>query len=169
MQVEGLPVLEHQKQALGKAGAALDAAREGSTRELLSALRHDPATRAAMTLGGPERAAGLIAGMERERQAQRDPNVRAERAVAEWRKLEREHGGLRGFEQDVARGQVEERMKTLAGAIKRDPQVESVMRARSREFGIERGSRLEKVIEEKNLERAIARSVERERDRGLER
>jgi hypothetical protein len=169
MRVEGLPVLEHQKQALGKAGAALDAAREGSTRELLSALRHDPATRAAMTLGGPERAAGLIAGMERERQAQRDPNVRAERAVAEWRKLEREHGGLRGFEQDVARGQVEERMKTLAGAIKRDPQVESVMRARSREFGIERGSRLEKVIEEKNLERAIARSVERERDRGLER
>lgn len=43
------------------------------------------------------------------------------------------------------------------------------MRARSRELGIERGSRLEKVIEEKNLERALARSVERERDRGLER
>jgi hypothetical protein len=169
MQVEGLPVLEHQKQALGKAGAALDAARAGSTRELLSALRHDPATRAAMTLEGPERAERLIDGMERERQAQHDPNVRAERAVAEWRKLEKEHGGLRGFEQDAARGQIEERMKALAGAIKRDPQVESILRARSREFGIERGSRLEKVIEEKNVERALARSVERERDRGLER
>jgi Ti-type conjugative transfer relaxase TraA len=169
MQVEGLPVLEHQKQALGKAGAALDAAREGATRELLSALRHDPATRQAMTPEGPERAAKLIAGMERERQAQRDPNIRAERAVAEWRKLEQERGGLRGFEQDVARGQIEERMKTLAGAIKRDPQMEQVMRARSRELGIERGSRLEKVIEEKNVERALARSVERERDRGLER
>jgi hypothetical protein len=169
MQVEGLPVLEHQKRALGKAGAALDAAHEGSTRELLSALRHDPATRAAMTLEGPERAAGLIAGMERERQAQRDPNIRAERAVAEWRKLENEHGGLRGFKQDMARGQIEERLRTLVGAIKRDPQMESVLRARSRELGIERGSRLEKVIEEKNLERALARSVERERDRGLER
>jgi hypothetical protein len=103
MRGENLPVLEHQKQALGKAGAALDAAREGAARELLSALRYDPATRAAMTLEGPERAARLMAGMERERQAQRDPNVRAERAVAEWQKLEREHGGLRGFEQDVAR------------------------------------------------------------------
>lgn len=169
MRAENLPVLEHQKQALGKAGAALDAAREGSTRELLSALRHDPATRAAMTLEGAERAAGLIAGMERERQAQRDPNIRAERAVAEWRKLEKEHGGLRGFKQDMARGQIEERLRTLVGAIKRDPQMESVLRARSRELGIERGSRLEKVIEEKNVERALARSVERERDRGLER
>lgn len=169
MRAENLPVLEHQKQALGKAGAALDAARQGATRELLSALRHDPATRAAMTLEGPARAERLMAGMERERQAQRDPNVRAERAVAEWRKLEKEHEGLRSFEQDVARGQIEERMKALAGAIKRDPQMELVMRARSRELGVERGSRLEKVIEEKNLERALARSVERERDRGLER
>jgi Ti-type conjugative transfer relaxase TraA len=169
MQVEGLPVLEHQKRALGKAGAAMDTAHEGSTRELLLALRYDPATRAAMTLKGSARATQLIAGMERERQAKRDPNVRAERAVAEWRKLEKEHGALRGFEQDAARGEVEERLKTLAGAIKRDPQMESVMRARSRELGIERGSRLEKVIEEKNVERALARSVERERDRGLER
>jgi Ti-type conjugative transfer relaxase TraA len=169
MRAENLPVLEHQKQALGKAGAALDAAREGATRELLSALRHDPATRAAMTLEGPERAAHLIDGMERERQAQRDPNVRAERAVAQWRKLEQEHGRRRGFEQGAARGQIEEHMKALAVAIKRDPQVESVLRARSRELGIERGSRLEKVIEEKNVERAFARSVERERDRGLER
>jgi Ti-type conjugative transfer relaxase TraA len=169
MRAENLPVLEHQKQALGKAGAALDAAREGSTRELLSALRHDPATRAAMTLEGPVRAAQLIAGMERERQAQRDPNIRAERAVAEWRKLQKERGGLRGFEHDAARAQVEKRLKSLAGVIKRDPQMESIMRARSRELGIERGSRLEKVIEEKNVERAIARSVERERDRALER
>ena len=124
MRAENLPVLEHQKQALGKAGTALDAARQGATRELLSVLRHDPATRAAMTLEGPARATHLIDGMERERQAQRDPNVRAERAVAEWRKLEKEHGGLRGFEQHAARGKVEGRMKALAGAIKRDPQME---------------------------------------------
>lgn len=169
MRAENLPVLEHQKQALGKAGAALEAERPGSTRELLSALHYDPATRAAMTLEGPERAAHLIAGIERERQAQRDPNIRAERAVAAWQRLEREHGGLRGFEHGEARAQVEARMKTLAGAIKRDPQMESVMRERARELGIECGSRLEKVIDEKNVERALARSVERERDRGLER
>jgi Ti-type conjugative transfer relaxase TraA len=169
MRAENLPVLEHQQQALGKAGAALEALQPGTMGELLSALRHDPVMRQAMTFDGAERAAKLIDGMERERQAQRDPNVRAERAVAEWRKLEQEHGRLRGFDHGEARGKIEERMKALAGAIKRDPQVESIMRARSRELGIERGSRLERVIEEKNVERAISRSVTRERDIGLER
>ena len=48
MRRESLPVLEHQKRALGKAGAALEAARPGSMHELLSAVRHDPATRQAM-------------------------------------------------------------------------------------------------------------------------
>ena len=60
-------------------------------------------------------------------------------------------------------------MKALAGAIKRDPQMESVMRARSRELGIERGSKLDRLTEEKNVERAINRSVTRERDLGMER
>ena len=84
MRTANLPVLEHQKQALGRAGAALEAARPGATRELLSALRHDPATGRAMAgLEGAERAAQLVAGMERERQAQLDPNVRAERTVAD--------------------------------------------------------------------------------------
>ena len=141
----------------------MEAARPGSMHELLSAVRHDPATRQAMTLEGSDRATRLIAGMERERQAQRDPKIRAERAVAEWQRLEQEHGRLRGFEYEEARAQIEGRMKALAGAIKRDPQMESIMRARLRELGIERGSRLEKVIEEKNLERALARSVKRER------
>ena len=170
MRTANLPVLEHQKQALGRAGAALEAARPGGTRELLSALRHDPAAQRAMAgLEGAERAAQLGAGMERERQAQLDPNVRAERTVATWHKLEQEHGRLRGSEHEEARGQIEARMKTLAGAIKRDPQMESVMRARSRELGIERGSKLDRLTEEKNVERAINRSVTRERDLGMER
>ena len=170
MRAANLPVLEHQKQALDRAGAALEAERPGATRELLSALRHDPATARAMGgLEGAERGAQLVAGMERERQAQLDPNVRAERAVATWQRLEKEHGRLRSFEHEEARGQIEARMKTLAGAIKRDPQMESVMRARSRELGIEHGSKLDQLTREKNVERAIDRSVTRERDLGMER
>jgi Ti-type conjugative transfer relaxase TraA len=170
MRAASLPVLEHQKRALDNAGAALEATRPGATRELLSALRHDPAAQRAMAgLEGAGRAAQLVAGMERERQAQLDPNVRAERTVATWRKLEQEHGRLRGSEHEEARGQIEARMKTLAGAIKRDPQMESVMRARSRELGIERGSKLDRLTEEKNVERAISHSVTRERDLGMER
>ena len=170
MRAANLPVLEHQKQALDKAGAAVEALLPGAMRELLSALRHDPVTARAMAgLDGAARAAQLVAGMERERQAQLDPNVRAERAVAAWQRLEKEHGQLRGFEHEEARGQIEARMKALAGVIKRDPQMESVMRTRSRELGIERGSRLDRLTEEKNVERAISRSVTRERDLGMER
>jgi hypothetical protein len=47
--------------------------------------------------------------------------------------------------------------------------MESDMRARSRELGIERGSKLDRLTEEKNVERAINRSVTRERDLGMER
>lgn len=42
-------------------------------------------------------------------------------------------------------------------------------RVRSRELGIERGSKLDRLTEEKNVERAINRSVTRERDLGMER
>ena len=104
----GLPIVEHQKQALEKAGAALDAIRPESRRELQSALRHDPQTLRAMNeLQGPERAARLVVGMERERQAQLDPNVRAERLAAQWNGLEQEHSKLRGWDQREAREKVE--------------------------------------------------------------
>ncbi|MCQ4189424.1 hypothetical protein [Methylocystis suflitae] len=44
-------------------------------------------------------------------------------------------------------------MKALAGAIKRDPQMESAMRARSCKLGIECGSRLDRLTQEKSIER----------------
>ena len=106
----GLPIVEHQKQALEKAGAALDAIRPELRRELQSALRHDPQTLRAMNeLQGPERAARLVVGMERERQAQLDPNVRAARLAAQWNGLEQEHSKLRGWDQREAREKVEPR------------------------------------------------------------
>jgi hypothetical protein len=116
----GLPVVEHQKMALQKAGAALDGVRPGATAELHSALRHDPETRRAMIEKGPERAAQLVAGMDRERQAQLDPNVRAERLVDRWNKLEAEHASLDGREHRDVRHGVETRMRSLAGEIARD-------------------------------------------------
>lgn len=38
--------------------------------------------------------------------------------------------------------------------MKRDPQLESTLKERQRELGIDRGSRLERVIHERSLERA---------------
>ena len=103
----GSPVVEHQRQALEKAATALDAARPGSTRDLASALHHDPEARRAMSeVKGLERAQNLVAGMERERAARLDPNVRAERLVARWNGLEQEHAKFSGWEHKIGRAHV---------------------------------------------------------------
>jgi Ti-type conjugative transfer relaxase TraA len=169
----GLPIVEHQKVALQKSGAALDAARPGSTRELRSALQHDAETRRALTKSkGPERAARLVAGMERERAAQRDPNVRAERLVAQWNGLEQQHAKLRGWEQTDAREKVEGRMRAVAEAIGRDAQVESVLRQRQKALGIGEDSYLGRAIRQEQVGQALEHSLERglrQRGQGMER
>ncbi len=167
-----LPIVEHQKVALAKAGAALDSARPGSTRELRSALRHDPQTREAMELQGEARATKLVAGMERERAAQRDPNVRAARLVARWNGLEAQHAKLRGWEHVEAREKVEERMHAVAGAIGRDAQVESVLRQNRKALGIGEDSRLGRALREEDIGQALGQSIERglrQRGQGMER
>jgi Ti-type conjugative transfer relaxase TraA len=168
MREQDLPVLEHQKVALRDAGGALDAARPGATRDLLTALEHEPATHRAMTgMQGRERTAQLVAGIQHEDRVRQDPNLKAERLVKVWNGLEAQQERLSGRDQAEARGKVEARMKEVAGALKRDPQLESLMRSRSKELGIEAGSRLDRVVREPNIERAISHGVRRDRGLGM--
>jgi Ti-type conjugative transfer relaxase TraA len=194
----GLPIVEHQKVALQKSGAAARRRRRGgaprphpqrapaktrggppppprpgSTRELRAALQHDPATRRALTDSkGPERAARLVAGMERERAAQLDPHVRAARLVGQWNGLEQEHAKLRGWEQTEAREKVEGRMRAVAEAIGRDAPVEAALRERSKAFGIGADSHLGRAIRQEEVGQALEHSLERglwQRGQGMER
>jgi Ti-type conjugative transfer relaxase TraA len=168
MREQNLPVLEHQKVALRDAGGALDAARPNATRDLLTAMEHEPATHQAMTgMQGRERAAQLVAGIQHEDRVRQDPNLKAERLVKVWNGLEAQHERLSGRDQAKARGKVEGRMKEVAGELKRDPQLESLMRSRSKELGIEAGSRLDRVVREPNIERAISHGIRRDRGLGM--
>lgn len=168
MREQNLPVLEHQKVALRDAGGALDAARPGATRDLLTALEHEPATNQAMTgMQGRERTAQLVAGIRHEDRVRQDPNLKAERLVKVWNGLEAQQERLSGRDQAEARGKVEARMKEVAGELKRDPQLESLMRSRSKELGIEAGSRLDRVVREPNIERAISHGIRRDRGLGM--
>jgi Ti-type conjugative transfer relaxase TraA len=170
MRTQDLPILEHQKVALLDAGTALDAARPGATRDLLSAIEHEPATYRAMTgMQGRERATQLVAGIEHEARVRQDPNLKAERLVKTWNGLEAQRERLSGWDQAAARGKVEGRMKSIAGELKRDPQLESLMRNRQRELGIAPGSGLDRVMRERNIERAIDHSIRRERGLGMSR
>lgn len=161
---QGLPVLEGQKKAMQQAYQDLDQQRPGASRLVASAMQHDPQTERAMyELSGRERVGQLVAGMERERALQADPNVRADRLIQTWQELQGERQELRGRQHDEARGKVEGQMRKVAGSIERDPQVESIVCSRAQELGINQVQRDQKITQQ------MEQQLDRGRDLGLER
>ncbi len=130
-----------------------------------SALRYDPDMQRSMTeLSGRERVGQLVAGMDRERAMQADPNVRADRFVERWQELSRQRQQLRGWQHDEARGKVEGQMQGLAKSLERDPQVDSILRNRRQELGIGQHMR-----QNEGVARELEQSLTRGRSMGLER
>ena len=170
MQEKNLPILEHQKSAFREAQRGLDRVRPGASADLRQALEYEPAVgRAMMSLQGPERTAQLRTALDHEARMRANPHRHAERMVRTWRVLEADRDRFSGYEHKEIRGQIQERMKSIAFELKRDPQLESLLQRRSQELGIERGSRLDRVLKEPNLERALQISVrDLGRDYGLE-
>jgi Ti-type conjugative transfer relaxase TraA len=158
---QDLPVLEGQKEELRTAGEQLDQSRPGSHELVRSALQHDPKTTEVMTqLSGRERIDQLVAGMDRERVALADPNVRAERFVQRWQKLQGQRRALGGWQHDEARGKLEGQMQGLAKSLERDPQMESILRNRRQELGIGQ-------YQNERLSQELQQSLRRGRHQGL--
>jgi hypothetical protein len=166
-----LPILEHQRTAFREASLALDGVQPGASADLHNALTHEPKYYQAITsLQGRERTLQLRAALDHEARVRTDPNLKAERLVKTWRVLEAERERTSGYDNKDAREQVKERMKSIAGELKRDPQLESILQRRAQELGIERGSRLDRVLKAPTIERALTLSVQdlgRHRDLGL--
>jgi hypothetical protein len=171
MAEKNLPILEHQRTAFREASLALDGVQPGASADLHNALTHEPKFYQAMTsLQGKERTMQLRAALDHESRVRTDPNLKAERLVKTWRVLEAERERSSGYENKDAREQVKERMRSIAHELKRDPQLESILQRRAQEFGIERGSRLDRVLKAPTIEQALNLSVRdlgRHRDRGL--
>jgi Ti-type conjugative transfer relaxase TraA len=168
MQARGLPVLEHQKIALQQSGSTLDAARPGATQDLQEALRYDAGAKRAMKeLSGPERGEALARAITKEAQIRQDPQARGERLVKEWNGLEKQRDRLgSGIRDKGAHAQIETRMKAIAGSLKRDPQLESLMRNRAKQLGIDSGSILSRVIQAPSIASALGQ-IMRGRDKGV--
>ena len=163
-----LPLLEYQNQELSDAGKALDQVRPNATRDLNNAMRFEPQTFKAMKdLSGRERATELAGAIRHEEQVGRDPALRVERMAKEWKGLETRHDKLYGWQHEQARKRIEGRMTEMARELKRDPQLESLMRTRSRELGIDMESTLGRVMQAPGISRAI--DFIRGKYRGLER
>ncbi|RMC62524.1 Ti-type conjugative transfer relaxase TraA [Sinorhizobium meliloti] len=159
---QDLPILETQKQELRAASERLDQARPGSHELMKSALQYDPKTVTAITeLSGRERVGALVAGMDRERAALSDPNVRSDRFIQRWQELEAERRTLTTGWHIEARAKVESQMKGLTKSLERDPQLASVLRNRSQELGIGQ------LRQGQNIAREMERQLTRSRSQSL--
>jgi hypothetical protein len=109
-----------------------------------------------MEMTGSERTARVLAAIRLEAQVRASQELRAERVVATWRRLEDQYDRL-GFGGDaVARGQVETRMRALIGELKGDRALESLLKSRSKELGIAAGSRLAQMVTAPTVQKALS-------------
>ncbi|MBS1054977.1 Ti-type conjugative transfer relaxase TraA [Gluconobacter kondonii] len=144
-----LPVLELQKKALFEAGRDLERVRSGSEVDLRAALKHQPEIWLVLHgLEGPARARRLVAGLEHEDRVRKSPQLRAERFVKAWDGLSREQQGVALQE------------------LKRDAQLEAILREKSCELGIQKGSTLDHGLHLHQREHSLLLS--RSRDRGMD-
>ena len=147
----GLPILPHQDLALKRAEKALAAASPEAAQDLRSAL-----SRQRGLAGRADQPGGLDAigkALARENQVRLDPQLRAERFVERWTGLKARQAELGGWQHADARRKVEERMKTLAKGLGRDPQVETLLAGRRKELGLSAPS------PGRNLAQDLARSL----------
>ncbi len=133
MEERGLPVLPHQRQAQERSRAALDAIRPQAARDVESAFERNPTLVHEAANGRTQR---VIRAMQVEAEIRHDPKLRADRFVERWQNLDRqrarfERGGNWQGEQGTRNS-----MAAMAKSLERDPQLESILRNRSRQLGI---------------------------------
>ncbi|WP_327754354.1 Ti-type conjugative transfer relaxase TraA (plasmid) [Sphingobium sp. SJ10-10] len=162
----GGPVLEHQKVALERATQALDQIRPGASRDLASAMQRDPALLrdAAGGRSGP-----MIEAMAQEARVRADPHLRADRFVERWQQLSQDRDRLYRAGDITGRERAGKEMAGMAKSLERDPQVESILRDRTRELGLEIGMSRGRDMSGGELGRHLAQELEIGRDRGMSR
>ena len=152
----GAPVLEHQKVALERATQALEQIRPGASRDLSAAMQRDPALlrEAAAGRSGP-----MLDAMAQEARVRADPNLRADRFVERWQGLKQERDRLYRAGDMAGRERTDKEMAGMAKSLERDPQVESVLRNRTRELGLEIGMGRGRGMDSGDLGRELARDL----------
>ena len=133
MKDRGLPVLAHQRRALEQAREAVGKIGPHAAKDLERAYVRDPALAGETASGRTQRA---IRVLQLEAEVRADPRLRADRFVERWQGLERQRSTLHRAGDLTGAGQVKDRMGAMAKSLERDPQVDSLLRARRRELGL---------------------------------
>lgn len=133
MKDRGLPVLAHQREALEQAREAMGRIGPHAAKDLERAYVRDPALAGETASGRTQRA---IRVLQLEAEVRADPRLRADRFVERWQGLERQRSALHRAGDMTGAGQVKDRMGAMAKNLERDPQVESLLRARRPDLGL---------------------------------
>jgi Ti-type conjugative transfer relaxase TraA len=158
MQAQGLPVLPHQRDALEKAGKALDVIRPHAATDLAKALERHPELIAAAAGGRSQEA---MRAMSREATARTDPAMRTERFVSDWQGLSAARKQLEQQGDRAGATRVSAKLTELAKGLERDPQVDSLLRGKTRELGID-------PKPERSIANELTATLTRERTRSFD-
>ena len=158
---KGAPVLEHQKVALENARRALEQIRPGSSRDMIAAAERNPGLvrDAAAGRSGP-----MIDAMAHEAKVRADPHMRADRFVERWQGLRHQRGAAERAGDYAGAEKAGTAMKGMAKGLERDPQVESLLKGRSRELGLQM-----EISRGRSIGAELVQQLDRGRDRGLSR
>ncbi|WP_339710372.1 Ti-type conjugative transfer relaxase TraA [uncultured Sphingosinicella sp.] len=161
MGLAGVPMSEPLRVLHERDEAALDAIRPGAARDLRNAWRADLNLLDTMARGDVRQARALLDEAERVRS---DPAYRADRFVAEWTRLRKQHEHARFWGEEHKLPKINAGMAGLAKSLERDAQMESLLRPRARELGLGIG-----MEPERGLSRELSDWFGLSRGRGLSR
>ena len=157
MERAGLPVLPHQVQALERAGQDLEAINTGLSRDVRATL--DRAPELAQGIGQPAWVAALGTAVGQERRGRLALEERGRAMVRAWDAMEGAYEAAgKTYDWDAQR-EVGTRMAAFARALKRDPQLDGLLRERGPDLGIAKGSRLDQVVQAREIDHRLTRAM----------
>jgi len=115
------------------------------------------------------RSGPMVAAMAQEARVRADPNLRADRFVERWQELRQDRDRLYRAGDMAGREKAGKEMAGMAKSLERDPQVESILRDRTRELGLEMGMNRSRDMGRGDLGRQLTQDLGIGRDRGLSR
>lgn len=157
MRESGLAAMPHQQEALERAREALDTIRPHASIDLRAAFQHSPELVREAAEG---RGQAAMRAMQLEAEIRIDPVQRADTFVEGWQRLQRQRETLQRDGDLPGARKVSGQMAGMAKSLERDPQMESLLRSRRHEFGIDTDI-------SRTLARDLADHVSFERTRSL--
>ncbi len=112
----------------------MDEVRLHGSHDLTSALNRDPNL---INEAAKGRTAAAIRQMVLEGELRTSPERRADRFVEDWRKLARRHEAHRSDGDEAGARRTQSALSAMGDRLQRDPQLESLLRTRTRELGTE--------------------------------